>query len=149
MSGSSLCTGRREMKQIPIFLSDRKEETLQKCQTVPLMITVLCLLLFSSLQSAAVRRIRRTRPAARSPLDSGWDSWTNRLLWTAGCFCGGGRPAGRGGVWAAGWGGCTGTVYQHPAEERKQLEKQTPTGVRLCPCEEEKKILRTLRLKIP
>lgn len=78
------------------------------------MITVLRLLVF--LVSAAVRRIRWTRPR----LDSGWDSWTECPLWTAGCFCGGGRPAGRGGVWAAGWGVCTGTVYQNPAEERKQ-----------------------------
>lgn len=44
-----------------------------------------------------------------------------RPLWTAGCSCGGDRPAGRGGRWAAGWGACTGTVYQHPAEETTQL----------------------------
>ena len=52
-----------------------------------------------------------------SPLDSGWDGWTKRLLWTAGCFCAGGRPAGRGGVWAAGGGACTRTVFRRPAEE--------------------------------
>lgn len=69
-------------------------------------------------QSAAVKRIRWTQPVAPSRLDSGWDSWTERPLWTAGCFCEGGRPAGRGALWAAGLGGCTDTVYQHPAEEK-------------------------------
>lgn len=98
----------------------------------------LFLLRLFSHQSAAVRRISWTQPAAPSPPDSGWDSWTERPLWTAGCFCGGGRPARRGDVWAAGWGACTDTVYQHPAEGRKQ-GKWTLTAVRQCLCEEKNK----------
>lgn len=103
-------------------LISKTEETVPTCWTVPTKV-------FSH-QSAAVRRISWTRPAAPSPPDSGWDSWTERRpLWTAGCFCGGGRPARRGGVWAAGWAACTDTVYQHPAEGRKQ-GKWTLTAVR-------------------
>lgn len=56
-----------------------------------------------------------TRPVDPPPLDSGW---TERLPWTAGCFCAGGRPAGMGAVSAVGWGGCIGTVCQHSTEER-------------------------------
>lgn len=67
-------------------------------------------------QSAAVRWIRWTQLVAPAHLDSGWDKQTEHPLWTAGCFCEGGRLVGRGGRWVAGWEGCTGTVYQLPAE---------------------------------
>lgn len=62
-----------------------------------------------------------TQPASLSGPDSGSAPQTERPLWTAGCFCGGGRPARRGAGSAAGRGGCNDTVSLHPAgEENKE-----------------------------
>lgn len=44
-------------------------------------------------------------------------------LWTAGYFCGDGRPAGMGDVWVAEQGAYTGTLYQHQAEERQETAR--------------------------
>lgn len=44
-------------------------------------------------------------------------------LWTAGSFCGDGRPAGMGDVWVAEQGAYTGTLYQHQAEERQETAR--------------------------
>lgn len=74
--------------------------------------------------SFPVGRVRQTRPVAAPRLHTGWDGWTERPLWTAGCFCGGGRPARRGAEWAAGWGACTDTVYRRPAEQTKQDKRK-------------------------
>lgn len=48
-----------------------------------------------------------------------WSPVTPPPPWTAGCFCGGGRPARRGAVLAAVWAECTRTASRPPAEENK------------------------------
>lgn len=56
-------------------------------------------------------------------LGSGWDRLMEHPLWTAGSFCGDGRPAGMGDVWVAEQGAYTGTLYQHQAEERQETAR--------------------------
>lgn len=52
--------------------------------------------------------------------DPGCRCCLQRPLWTAGCFCGGGRPAGKKGKWEAVVVGCNDTLCLHRATERKR-----------------------------
>lgn len=54
-----------------------------------------------------------------------WSPVTPPPPWTAGCFCGGGRPARRGAVLAAVWAECTRTASRPPAEEENKGKKSS------------------------